>query len=215
MRLGRVREVDALDLSRIGPENPILRRATDTSGPQQYDYFYKLFTVNCVPLVFPIAGETIHYMKKALTIFLLNSVLVLAQGRGGTPPTPAEAATRRVTFLTNQLSLTASQQQQATAIFTAAATAATALRESSRTAREALNDAVKANDIAAIDRAAATIGNLTVQQTSNDAKAEAAFYQILTPDQKTKFSESRGPGRPGGFGPEGFGPRGGPGRFQQ
>ena len=138
---------------------------------------------------------------------------MLAQGR--TPPTPAEMVARRVTFLTSQLSLTASQQQQATTIFTAATTAATALRESSRTAHQALSDAVKANDTAAIDRTAATLGNLTTQQTSNDAKAEAAFYQILTPEQKTKYSESRGVGRPGGFGPDGFGPRGGPGRFQQ
>ena len=157
-------------------------------------------------------------MKKALTILMLNSALattlILAQGRGGAPPTPADIVARRVTFLTSQLSLTASQQQQATAIFTAAANSATTLRESSRTAREALNEAVKANDIAAIDRAAATIGSLTTQQTSNEAKAEAAFYQILTPEQKTKFSESRGRG-PGRFGPEGFGMRGGPGRFQQ
>jgi len=159
-------------------------------------------------------------MKKALTIFLLNSALatslILAQGRGN-PPTPAEMVERRVTFLTNQLSLTASQQQQATTIFTAAATASTALRDSSRTAHQSLGDAVKANDTAAIDRVATTIGNLTAQQTSTDAKAEAAFYQILTPDQKTKLAEVRGPGRPGGFGPgpDGFGGPGGRGRPQQ
>lgn len=156
-------------------------------------------------------------MKRTLTILLLNAAvatsLILAQGRG-TPPTPAEMVARRVTFLTNQLSLTASQQQQATTIFTDAATAGTALRESLRTAHQTLSDAVKANDTATIDRSAATIGNLTSQQTSIDAKAQAAFYQILTPDQRTKLSESRGPGGPG-RGPEGFGPRGGPGRFQQ
>lgn len=149
-------------------------------------------------------------MKKALTISLLNlalaSSIVFAQGRG-TPPTAADLVQRRVTMLTERLSLTSAQAQQATTIFTASTTAAGALRESLKTAHDSLQEAIKVNDTASIDRIALAIGNLSAQQTATDAKADAAFYQILTPDQRTKLSESRGlGGRPGGFGP-------GPGGF--
>jgi hypothetical protein len=53
-----------------------------------------------------------------------------------------------------------------------------------------------------IDQVAATIGSLTSELTSIEAKADAAFYHILTADQQTKLNDSRG-----GFGagPLGFG----------
>jgi len=151
-------------------------------------------------------------MKKALLITLLNSAFAtfLATAQAPTPPTPAEMAQRRVDQLTRFLTLTTSQQQQALSIFTASATSEAALRDSMKTARESLNTAVKVNDVAGIDRAATTIGGLTAQQTSVASKADAAFYQILTPDQQAKAPVGRGPG-PGGFG-GGPGPRGrGPG----
>jgi Spy/CpxP family protein refolding chaperone len=71
-------------------------------------------------------------------------------------------------------------------------------------AHQSIGDAVKANDTAAIDQAATTIGNLTAQSTAIDAKANAAFYRILTPDQQAKFATSPGPGRGPGPGPDGF-----------
>ena len=156
-------------------------------------------------------------MNKALSIFLLSSAfatsLVLAQS-SGTPPTPAEIAARRVEFLTNRLGLSTAQQQQATTIFTNSATAAATVRESLRTARQSLSDAVKSNGTAAIDQIATTIGGLDAQQTSIEAKADAAFYQILTADQKTKFDSGvgRGPGGFGGLGRPGARGFGGPGR---
>jgi Spy/CpxP family protein refolding chaperone len=80
-----------------------------------------------------------------------------------------------------------------------------------RTAHEALKTAVEANDTATITAQAAQIGELTAQEVSARATAEAAFYAILTGDQQTKFKQLRGgPGGFGGHGPGGHGP-GGPG----
>ena len=150
-------------------------------------------------------------MKRTIISFLLLSALAFAQ-RSGNPPDPATVAQHRVDRLTTLLSLTTDQQQQAKTIFTNAATAGTAAHDSMRAAHESLAAAVKKNDIATIDQASTTIGNLTAQLISIDAKANAAFYQILTADQQSKF-DSQGPGRfgagpgPGGFG-RGAGPRG-------
>jgi Spy/CpxP family protein refolding chaperone len=75
-----------------------------------------------------------------------------------------------------------------------------------KTAHEALDAAVKSNDSAGITQAATNIGNLMAQMVAAHAKASAAFYQILTPDQQAKFNqlEDHGPGFAVGFGP-GFG----------
>ena len=150
-------------------------------------------------------------MKKIITKLLLSSVfasaVVFAQPGGpGTPPSPADFVQRRVDHLTAALGLSAAQQQQAATIFTNAVTASAATRDSMTAANQALAAAVKNNDTTGIDLASTTIGNLTTQSTALNAKAEAAFYKILTADQQTKYSALRGPGGPGGFGG-----RGGPG----
>jgi len=140
-------------------------------------------------------------MKKALLIVLMNSAFAtfLATAQP-TPPTAAEQAQRRVDQLTRVLTLSAAQQQQALTIFTNAATAEAGLRDSMKTARDAVSAAVKVNDIGMIERSATTIGTLTAQQVSIQSKADAALYLILTPDQQAKMPEVRGPGGPG-FGP--------------
>jgi Spy/CpxP family protein refolding chaperone len=150
--------------------------------------------------------------KRILKAFTLTSVcasFLLAQGPGGTPPTPAEMVARQVERLTSLLTLTTAQQSQATTIFTAAQTAIAPLQTSMQTARTALQAAIPKNDTATIATEATQIGNLTAQLAVDQAKAEAAFYLILTADQQTKYSQAltRGGGR-GGFG----GP-GGPGGF--
>jgi len=153
-------------------------------------------------------------MKKVFSNLLLTSlfatVVTFAQGSGN-PPSAADLAQRKVDFLTRQLTLTTAQQQQATTIFTNSATADATVRANLQTAHQSLNDAVKSNNSAAIDQAAATIGSLTAQLSSSDAKADAAFYQILTADQQAKFAQFQGRG-PGRFGPGGFGRGAGFGR---
>ena len=143
-------------------------------------------------------------VKKALIASLFAASFAFAQGMH-TPPDPATVAQRRVAHLTTQLTLTTAQQQQATNIFTNAATANAAVRANLMTAHTAIKDAVKKNDTAGIDRAAATIGNLTAQSTSTEAKADAAFYLTLTPDQQTKLAALKG--MRGHGGPRGSGAR--------
>ena len=92
-------------------------------------------------------------------------------------------------FLTKQLSLTPQQQQQASTIFSEAANNAKATHDQMRTAHDGLKAAIQKNDSAGIEQAANTIGNLTTQMITAHAKAQAAFYQTLTPDQQTKMNE--------------------------
>jgi Spy/CpxP family protein refolding chaperone len=105
------------------------------------------------------------------------------------PPDPATMAQHHVQMLTRVLSLTSDQQKQALTVYTNAETSATDLHATMRTAHEALQTAVKGNDANGISQAATTIGSLTAEMTTIHAKADAAFYLLLTPDQQTKYSE--------------------------
>jgi hypothetical protein len=79
-----------------------------------------------------------------------------------------------------------------------------------RTAHQTLNTAVKNNDAGGIEQAATMLGTLTAQQTTSDSKAQAAFLQLLTPDQLTKYNSLH----PfGGMGPMPFGAGPGGARF--
>jgi len=123
-----------------------------------------------------------------VTVFLaLTSIAVMAQH--GNPPDPAKMAQHRIDFLTKQLSLTPQQQQQTTTIFGEIANNAKATHDQMRTAHDNLKAAIQKNDAAGIEQAANTIGTLTTQMTVAHAKAQAAFYQILTPDQQAKMND--------------------------
>jgi Spy/CpxP family protein refolding chaperone len=149
--------------------------------------------------------------KAAIALFVLiafASALLLAQNppqqERMAPPNPQMRIQHRVQFLTTMLSLTPDQQQKATAIFTGEESAGEAVRQQMQSAHQSLAAAIKSNDAAGIDSAAGTIGSLTGQQIAAHAKANAAFYQILTPDQQNKYSQlergpmhMRGPGGPG------------------
>ena len=137
------------------------------------------------------------------SIILLALAGTLAYAQRHQPPDPAEMVQHRVNFLTEKLGLSAAQQQQATTIFTNAATNEKPSHDQMKAAHESLQSAVTKNDSAAIDQAANSIANLMAQSISAEAKAEAAFYQTLTPDQQAKYSQLRhhGPGIHGfGFG---------------
>ncbi|HEX9254694.1 MAG TPA: Spy/CpxP family protein refolding chaperone [Candidatus Angelobacter sp.] len=123
-----------------------------------------------------------------VTVFLaLTSIAVMAQH--GNPPDPAKMAQHRIDFLTKQLSLTPQQQQQATTIFGEITNNAKATHDQMRTAHDNLKAAIQKNDAAGIEQAANTIGTLTTQMTVAHAKAQAAFYQILTPEQQAKMND--------------------------
>lgn len=127
-------------------------------------------------------------LAKFLTASILASSFLLGQNPR-TPPDPATMAQRRVSRLTALLNLTTTQQQQATTIFTASGAAGQTSRAGMQTARQNLTAAIGNNDAGGIEQAATTIGNLTAQMTLSDAKAQAAFLQILTPDQVTKYNQ--------------------------
>ena len=126
-------------------------------------------------------------LLKVTAVLALTSVFAMAQH--GNPPDPGKMAQHHLNFLTKQLSLTPQQQQQASTIFSEAATNAKATHGQMRAAHDSLKAAIQKNDAAGIEQAANTIGNLTTQMISSHAKAQAAFYQILTPDQQTKMNE--------------------------
>ena len=103
------------------------------------------------------------------------------------PKTEAKA-TKYLNSLNTLLALTPSQQQQAATIFTAAVTAHSAIRSNMKAARQSLTTAIMNNDSGGIGQASMAIGSLTAQLTAAGANANAAFYQILTTDQKNKLS---------------------------
>jgi Spy/CpxP family protein refolding chaperone len=150
-----------------------------------------------------------------VTTAVLALVSVFAMAQHGNPPDPGKMAQRHLDFLTKQLSLTPQQQQQANTIFSDAASNAKATHDQMRTAHDSLKAAIQKNDSAGIEQAANTIGNLTTQMITSHAKAQAAFYQTLTPDQQAKMndleSKHHGMGMRGhGWGHGGHGGPGGP-----
>ena len=106
-----------------------------------------------------------------------------------TPPDPAAKAQHRVSYLTTVLSLTPAQQASATTIFTKSAADAAGLRTQMKAARQTLETAVQHNDTAAINSTSTTVGNLVSQLVANKATTYANFYQLLTPDQQSKFTQ--------------------------
>lgn len=155
--------------------------------------------------------------KKIPTILLAAAALTFAQtsttgtaSGTATPPTPATLAQMKVNRLAIQLGLADAQKTSALSIFTTAYTNAQTPQTNLQTAQTSLRDAIKANNTAQIDQLATTIGTLQAQITSINAKADAAFYALLTADQKTLYDTHPGGGRgPGGMGPGGMGPGGG------
>jgi Spy/CpxP family protein refolding chaperone len=150
-------------------------------------------------------------MKKAAIALLLACICsapaIFAQG----PDTPGggNGVQRRVAFLTDRLSLTSAQQTQITAILNSADANGSTSRASMKAAHDSLNAAVQANDPAAMEQAATAIGNLTAQSTLARAKTDAAIYKLLTPDQRTKYSQMQQDMGMGRGGPRGRGGRGG------
>jgi hypothetical protein len=90
------------------------------------------------------------------------------------------------------LSLTASQQQQATSIFTSAVNNRIGIHATMKSVRKVLATSVTNNDGNGWTTAASQIGTLMTQFVTNGAAANAAFYQILTPSQQTILAQYQG-----------------------
>jgi Spy/CpxP family protein refolding chaperone len=138
-------------------------------------------------------------MKKTLIALVLTCVFatpaLFAQTADTAPAGPSESARsakmvqHRVNYLTTVLSLTAAQQAQVTSILTNAVANHSTTTTSMKTARTNLQNAIHSNDTAAMEQAANSISTLIAQKTLARAKAEAAIYQALTPEQQTKMSQ--------------------------
>ena len=139
-------------------------------------------------------------MKVSLLHLAFLGLLPIAQAQQPphTPPTPAMMAQHQVQRYTTLLSLTPAQVEQATAMFTAEATSRQNARATERTAHQALEAAIKANDTATIQSTAATLGQMEAESLTSHSMARAQFYAILTADQKSKFSELEGEHMMGG-----------------
>jgi Spy/CpxP family protein refolding chaperone len=107
-------------------------------------------------------------------------------------PKSAAKQTRYLNSLAALLSLSTAQQLQAAAIFTSAAGTRASVRSSLKAARKALKDAVRNNDSGGIAQASNALGVLTGQHIASGAAANAAIFQLLTPDQRTKLSQYQG-----------------------
>lgn len=151
----------------------------------------------------------IRLMGSVVTVACLATRALSAQSSSSTasppaPPTPAQMVAGLVAHLTSQLGLTADQQTEATAIFTAEQNTLSGILSSVRNARSALKTAIEANDSAAIAAQATAIGYLTEQQVLAQSTAQAAFYLVLTGAQQAAYAPMVGSG-------PGFGGPGGPG----
>ena len=137
--------------------------------------------------------------RNRFTVLVVFTTLLAALSLWAQMPSGHDPATHiqhHIKFLTNQLGLTAAQQESATTIFTNAETSGKSIHDSLRDAHQSLQTAIQDNDATAITTISTTIGNLTAQMVANHAKAEAAFYQVLTPDQQAKMKQfqEHGPG---------------------
>lgn len=129
-------------------------------------------------------------MTKTLSALLMPLILscasvAMAQTATTVPQHPHDF----VKAMTAKLGLSAEQQSQATTIFANARSGEATVRASLKTAHQNLDDAIKSNNTVSIEQISTTIGTLTAQLTQAQSKARAAFYQILTPEQRTTLTQ--------------------------
>jgi Spy/CpxP family protein refolding chaperone len=88
-----------------------------------------------------------------------------------------------------ELNLTPAQKTQAKNIFQGAWQSSRPIFQQLRQNNQALAAAVRSNDTAKIRELSAAQGNLRGQMVANHEMAMAQFYQILTPEQRTKADQ--------------------------
>jgi Spy/CpxP family protein refolding chaperone len=87
------------------------------------------------------------------------------------------------------LNLTSAQKQEAKTLFQEARASSKPVREQLRQNRQALADAIKADDTARIHTLSARQANLFAQMTEIRADAMAKFYTKLSPGQRAKADQ--------------------------
>jgi Spy/CpxP family protein refolding chaperone len=92
-------------------------------------------------------------------------------------------------FMSALLNLSPAQKDQAAGIYANALSSRTTMRTSVKTAHQGLGTAVQNNDTNGIHKAAAEIGRLAAQRRATGALTNAAFYQILTADQRALLTQ--------------------------
>jgi Spy/CpxP family protein refolding chaperone len=122
------------------------------------------------------------------------------------PRNPAAMIEHRLTKMNAVLTLNSAQQTQIRTILTNEQTTESGFHTSMRAAHTNLKTAIQSNDVASIETLSNQIGTITAQSIAAHAKAQAAIYQALTPEQQTKAAALPEliEGGPGGFG---HGPR--------
>ena len=132
-------------------------------------------------------------MKRNLVTILTVAALAAGMAVAQTAATPANpgigvrAAVRQ--RILKKLNLTDAQKAQAKEITQQAKTAAQPLRQQLQQNRQSLAAAVQSNDTAQIQSLAAAQGALRGQVLAIRSGAQAKFFAILTPDQKTQWSK--------------------------
>lgn len=141
----------------------------------------------------------IYPMLIAATLFAQGPRRGFGPDPNAAPPTPADIVAREVRMLTRFLTLDAGQQAAATTALTNAQTQVALNAATLKADRGQLVDAIKGNDLGAIDTLTSTIANLQGQNNAIRAKAAAAIYLVLHDDQKAKLGNGLGPllGGPG------------------
>src|SRR5689334_16426199 len=110
------------------------------------------------------------HFAKILTLAAVTAGAIFSQPPQGGQMDPAAMVDRRVEMMTEQLGLKKDQQAKAKAIYTDEMTQSRELMRSQMEARQGLQEAIKANNAADIEKFAQQIGTLTAQTTVINAK---------------------------------------------
>jgi Spy/CpxP family protein refolding chaperone len=125
----------------------------------------------------------------------------------GGPHNPAAMIEHRLNRMNAVLTLNSAQQSQIRTILTNEETTESGFHTSMKAAHTNLKTAIQSNDAASIEQISNQIGTITAQSVAAHAKAQAAIFQSLTPEQQTKAAQVPELIAEGGAGGFGHGPR--------
>lgn len=130
-----------------------------------------------------------HNLMKLASIAAMTVGMALAQQAPANPPAPAKTPVHRPFVRTRRhmmkaLNLTDAQKQQAKAIFQEARQKTQPVRAELGQNRQALRDAIKADNKIEIQKLSKSDGELMGRLLAAHNEARAKFYNLLTPEQR-------------------------------